>query len=116
MKEQVQQGAKVEGGTYLVSYELYKEGKTVDEIAAVRHLSASTIISHLVKLYDEGESIDLKVFVKKQEYEQIIAKANELGIKKEDAMKPLFESLEMKYDYGKIKAAMSIAAREGFDK
>jgi ATP-dependent DNA helicase RecQ len=113
IKEQVLQGARVEGATYIVSYDMYKEGKTIEEIAVTRNIAPATVLSHLVKLYDDGHDIDLKAFVTRDEFESIIAKAKELGIKKEDSMKPVFEALEMKYDYGKIKAAMSIATKEG---
>jgi ATP-dependent DNA helicase RecQ len=113
IKEQVSQGARVEGATYIISYDMYKEGKTIEEIAAIRKIAAATVLSHLSKLYDDGEDIDLKVFITRAEYELIIAKAKELNIKKEEAMKPLFEALEAKYDYGKLKIAMSIATREG---
>lgn len=112
IKEQVLQGARVEGATYIITYDLYKEGKTIEEIGILRKISPVTVMSHLVKLYDEGQGIDLKVFVTSMEFEVIVAKAKELGLKKEEAMKPLFEALEMQYDYGKIRAAMSIAARE----
>jgi ATP-dependent DNA helicase RecQ len=113
LREQAMQGNRVEGATYIATYELYKEGKTIEEIAAMRNMAVVTIISHLVKLYDDGENIDLKIFVSRPDYEVIISKAKEMEIKKDQAMKPLFEALEMKYDYGKIRAAMSIAARQG---
>ncbi len=113
VKEQVMQGARVEGATYIISYDMYKEGKTIEEIAAIRNVQTSTIISHLVKLYDDGNAIDLKVFLTKEEYEIIIAKVQEMGVKKDEALKPVYEALETKYDYGKIKAAMSIDLREG---
>ena len=112
IREQVLLGERVQGATHIISYELYKEGNTIDEISEIRKIAPATVISHLVKLYDEGEDINLKVFVKREEYETIVAKAKELGIKKDEAMKPIFEALEMKYDYGKLKAALSIAARE----
>lgn len=113
VKEEVLKGAKVEGATYIISYDMYKEGKTVEEIADIRKINISTVISHLIRLYDEGQDIDLKVFVTRPEYEAIIAKAKELGIQKDASMKPIFDAFEMKYDYSKIRAAMSIATKEG---
>ncbi len=79
VKEQVKQGARVEGATYIISYDMYKNGMTIEEIAAERKIAGATVISHLAKLYDDGEPIDLKVFVNRQEYEAIIAKVKELG-------------------------------------
>ena len=113
VKEQTMQGARMEGATYIVTYDLYKEGKTIEQIAEARKIAPVTVVSHLVKLYDEGENIDLKILVSREEYNAIVAKAKELGIKKDEAMKPLFEALDKQYDYGKIRVAMSIAAKEG---
>ncbi|HSZ25856.1 MAG TPA: DNA helicase RecQ [Cytophagaceae bacterium] len=112
VREQVLQGARVEGATYMVSYDLYNEGKSLEEIATIRKLNPTTILSHLIKLYDDGENIDLKKFISREEYEAIVAKAKEMGVKRDEAMKPLFEALEMKYDYGKIRAAISMATKE----
>jgi hypothetical protein len=45
----------VKPDTQLLSFELFKKGKTVEEIAALRTLAVSTIQSHLVHFIETGE-------------------------------------------------------------
>ena len=45
--------------TRIVSYNLYKNGKSIDEIASLRGLKRSTIEGHLVKCFELGMYIDL---------------------------------------------------------
>lgn len=101
--------AKQEKGmTFLETFEMYKAGLSIDEMAAKRSLNPVTIISHLVKLKQDGQDIDLKQYIATYEYNQIIAEAMKLNVQKGDALKPLFEALEGVYDYGKIRLALAI--------
>ncbi|WP_044173066.1 DNA helicase RecQ [Flectobacillus major] len=90
------------------SYQLYQEGKSLEQIAQQRELNPVTIISHLIKLEEEGVAIDWWKFISKKEYSDIVAVANSLGIKKGEAVKPIFEAMNGKYDYYKIRIALSI--------
>ena len=96
------------GMTFLETFDLYKQGLSIDEMAAKRVLNPVTIISHLVKLHHDGQNIDLKQYIMTYEYNQIIAAAMKINIQKGDALKPLFESLEGVYDYGKLRLALAI--------
>lgn len=51
--------------THVLSYNLYKEGKTIKEIAEERNLKAITIQEHLFKCLSEGMEVDLDNFIKK---------------------------------------------------
>jgi len=113
VKEQMLQGRRIEGATQRVSYEMYLDGMMLEEIAEARKISAATVLTHFLKLYDEGENIDLYKFITKEEVSVIAEKANEMGIKKDSVgLKPLFEALEMKYDYGKIRLALSLMEKQ----
>lgn len=50
---------------------LYKEGKSVKEIATQRDLSQETIVSHLAAAYQNGEAVDIDQFVPSQKQELI---------------------------------------------
>ena len=101
--------AKQEKGmTFLETFEMYKAGMSIDEMAAKRVLNPVTIVSHLVKLYQDEENIDLKQYIATYEYNQIIAEAMKLNIQKGDALKPLFEALEGVYDYAKLRIALAL--------
>jgi ATP-dependent DNA helicase RecQ len=99
--------------TYEFTYKLYQEGNTVDEIAETRGLNVGTIISHLGRLYEEGKNINPWAFINQSEYREIMGAAKAMGVKKGDGMKALFEAMDMKYGYDKIRIALTIFEKEG---
>ena len=96
--------------TLKITYELYKEGLTIKEIAAKRNLKSPTIFSHLAKLYTDGENIDIYNFVDKKEVEQV-SKAK-VALKNPPALKPYFEYFNSKMEYFKIRLALTILDKE----
>ncbi|MBP9601838.1 MAG: helix-turn-helix domain-containing protein, partial [Lutibacter sp.] len=92
--------------TNLVTYELYKEGFTIEEIAEKRNVKSTTIFSHLAKLYADGKDIDIYKFVSVEEVEQV-RKAQE-KLENPPALKPYFEFLNGEIEYFKIRLALSI--------
>jgi len=98
----------VKGFTYVETLDLYQKGMPVEDIAQERKLSPATILGHLVKLHEEGHDINLQDLIPTYEYNQIIAAAMRLNLKKTDPLKPLFEGLEGLYDYGKLRIAMAL--------
>lgn len=96
------------GMTFLETFEMYKAGMSIDEMAAKRVLNPVTIVSHLVKLHQDGQDIDLKQYINTYEYNQIIAEAMKMNIQKGEAIKPLFEALEGVYDYAKLRIALAL--------
>ncbi len=51
--------------THILSYNLYKQGKTIKEIADERNLKDITIQQHLFKCISEGMEVDLDKFIKR---------------------------------------------------
>ncbi|MCR9065025.1 MAG: DNA helicase RecQ [Cytophagales bacterium] len=94
--------------TYQETLELYDKGLSIESIAEQRTLSINTIYTHLVKLKEEGQAIDLKRFVSRKTYQKVIDVAKELEIKPSDPLKPLFEKLEGQISYGEIRMALMI--------
>jgi ATP-dependent DNA helicase RecQ len=92
--------------THKVTFELYKEGLSIDEIADKRNLKSTTIFSHLAKLYADGENIDIEKFVTNEEVE-IIRKAKE-KLENPPALKPYYEYLNAEIEYFKIRLALTI--------
>ncbi|MES2806125.1 MAG: DNA helicase RecQ [Bacteroidota bacterium] len=101
---------KKEATTYKETLELYKSGLSVEEIAQKRKLGLSTIMSHLAKLYVDGADIDLNPFISKEEVSQI-AEA-QIKLESPNTLKPYFDYLEEKIDYGKIRLALAILEKE----
>jgi len=111
IKEQAQEGAKIKGGTHLLTYEHYQAGKTPNEIAQIRQLNSVTIFSHLCALYQQGYEVDLFKYVTRQEVAEI-GEAIRLSGSNFTALKPVFNYLEGKYDYAKLRMAAAILAKE----
>ncbi len=102
--------SKKKSETHRVTYELYKEGLSIDEIAERRNLKSTTIYSHIAKLYSEGKAIDIYDFVSKPEVESVKTAQQEL--KSPDGLKPYFEYFDKQLDYFKIRLALSIIAKD----
>ncbi len=112
-RENTKPGTRVvQGLTYIETLDLYKAGYSVKVIAEKRELNPVTIISHLVKLKEDGHAIDLKALIDDKSYYIITKAAQELSIRKSDPLKPLFELLNEEFDYGQIKLALAISEDE----
>jgi ATP-dependent DNA helicase RecQ len=108
VKEKSAEGSKIDGATYFLTHELYKKGYGIEEMAQERNLNPVTIISHLAKLYSDGHDIDLKKYVTDTEEKVIKQALKELGVSKGSALKPVFEHLQEKYEYYKIRIVCAI--------
>ncbi len=87
--------------THILSYNLYKQGKTIKEIADERNLKDITIQQHLFKCISEGMEVDLDKFIKK-DYEQLILDTiKKVGGTK---LKPVKDELPAEIDYMCIKS------------
>ena len=96
--------------TYKETLTLYNEGLSAEEIATNRKLGLSTIISHLAKLYLDGNAIDLSQFITQEEVD-LIAKAK-IELKNPTALKPYFDYFEEKISYEKIRIGLTIIEKE----
>ncbi len=98
------------GNTLKETLALYKQGLSIEEIASQRKLATSTIFSHIMKLYDDKEDIDLSTFVSKEDI-KVVQKAKE-ELNQPDGLKPYFEYFEGSIDYNTIKLALTILKNE----
>ncbi len=94
--------------THQQSYILFKQGKSIAEIATIRDFKEDTIYSHLIKMHEEGESIDLDQFITSEEIETIQKAKNELG--DIEGLKPLFLHFEEQMPYWKLKLSLYLAS------
>ncbi len=106
LKKKNEEGEKVSGSTYKLTYEYYKEGLSAEEIAEKRNLSPTTIYSHFANLYENGQDIDLHRYVP-QDTLNSIEKALEItGESKQ--LKPIYDYLKEEVPYHQIRMALSI--------
>ena len=92
--------------THLVTYQLYKEGLSVDEIAEKRNLKPTTIFSHLAKLFTDGKDIDLYKYVNKNEVNAIQQAKDYLN--SPDTLKPYYEYFKEEMAYHKLRLELTI--------
>jgi ATP-dependent DNA helicase RecQ len=101
---------KKEDGTYKQTMLLFQLGMTVEEIALKRKLGIATVISHLAKLYLDGETVDLYQFVSIAEV-NLVASAK-LKLEDPPTLKTYYDYLNEKIDYGRIRVALAIIEKE----
>ena len=97
-----EKGEFVFGSSPTLSVELFKQGKTISEIAEQRILKPTTIESHLISAFQTG-NLDIKVdrILSKKEFKEISDKWKLIG---GDKLKPIKEALP-DYTYSQIRWA-----------
>lgn len=105
-----QKKSKRKGATTLKTYELYKLGLSIPEIAAERKLAETTIFSHIAKLYAEGKDINLMQFIDKADLKTIKEAKEALG--NPDSLKTYFEHFEEAISYATIRIGLTILNKE----
>ncbi|THH39956.1 helix-turn-helix domain-containing protein [Neolewinella litorea] len=86
---------------------LFREGKSVTEIAAVRKLSEGTIYGHLAYWIEEGE-LPAAAVVSEDRLEQLVTYL--AGAPEDQPMREVYDHFEQAFDYGEIRIAR--AARD----
>jgi nucleoside-triphosphatase THEP1 len=100
-KEKVPKEKKID--TKQLTFDLYKEGKTIEEIAALRNFAVTTIeghLAHFVKL----KQLDATQFVSEEKLKKILKLASTLD---EPSLNQLKTELGEEYSYGEIKMALA---------
>lgn len=100
-KKQKSENEKID--TKTVSFNLYKEGKTVAEIAAERRLTAGTIEGHLLAFIGDGQ-IDINELVSTKKQQQITAA---VAIHGSLSHKTLIENLPADISYNDIRMVLA---------
>ncbi|MCK0191079.1 DNA helicase RecQ [Arenibacter sp. F20364] len=96
--------------TALETYELFKTGVTVEEIAETRGLKPNTILAHLEKLYHDGKDIDIYRLISKDDVAKVAKAKKEL--KTPEGLKPYFEHFKEKMEYSTIRLALTVIEKE----
>lgn len=100
-KQSDEKEGTVRNATYIQTFELYKQGLLIPDIATKRDLSEATITNHLAFLYENNYDIDLYKFIEPKEMNKVFNTVKKLG--KDSKLKDIYESLEQKIDYNKIR-------------
>lgn len=92
--------------TYEQTFTLFENGNSIEKIAKIRNLKSTTVISHLCTLVEKGKPIDLSKLVSSSEVKKVENILKEIDY--EGALKPIFEALEGRMSYEKIRLAVTI--------
>ncbi|WP_375238736.1 helix-turn-helix domain-containing protein [Aurantibacter sp.] len=90
------------GDSNLLSLELYKSGKSIDQIAMERELNQNTIFGHLAKFIPTGE-IKITDLVPDNHYKVLLKVIPKLTF---ENISDLKHQLDDKYSYGEIKLVL----------
>ncbi|MCB1131800.1 MAG: DNA helicase RecQ [Verrucomicrobiae bacterium] len=94
--------------TAQVSLDLYRAGKSIAEIAAERGFVETTIEGHLAAAIADGEPLDPRDFYTASEEAEMRAAFDGYD---EEALKPVFDHLEGRISYGKLRIFRAYADR-----
>ncbi|MBK8567512.1 MAG: DNA helicase RecQ [Saprospiraceae bacterium] len=99
------EGIRITGATYLETFRQYKQGATVDEIAAQRGISPLTVFSHLAHLYEKGENVNIWAFLNKAEAQRVAEAVHDMEppIK----LQEVFTKLNEELTYEKIRLGIA---------
>lgn len=92
-----------ESPSHVITWEKFKSGQTIVEIAKERNLKPVTIQDHLIRCAQEGYPVDWDTLIPKKYEAMILEKIEELGAER---LKPLKEALPDEVDYLAIKAVL----------
>ncbi|PEX83352.1 DNA helicase RecQ [Bacillus cereus] len=95
---------KASANSHLETYEMYKQGIDLSEIAKERSLSRQTIENHLIRSFEDGMEVDWQSFVP-AEYESLIETAVQNA---EGGLKSIKEQLPDEVSYFMIRAYLQI--------
>ncbi len=99
------EGMRIAGSTYLETFRLYKQGATVDEIAAQRGMQVTTVFSHYAYLYEKGENINIWSFINKAEAQRVAEVLH--GMEPPFKLQDVFIALKEEVEYGKIRLGIA---------
>lgn len=91
------------------SLAMYKEGKSVEEIARERGLAITTIMSHLAQAFESGGEIDINVFVDSKKQETIAQEFQKLGM---EHLSPVKNILGPSYSWEDLRWVRAKMTRE----
>jgi len=110
-KQSVASAAPISAGpsTRMVTLDLYKAGRSIEEIATERNLKPSTISSHLAELIEMGEEIDVEKLIQPDHYDVIVDALQQIG---GEVLRPVKDFLGDDYTYEEIRLVRALEKRQ----
>lgn len=89
--------------SHIISYMMYQEGNSCEEIAQKRGLTLTTVQDHILRCGKEGHKLDWDAWIPKEYEELILEKVKSLGSKR---LRPIKDALPDEVSYLAIKAVI----------
>jgi ATP-dependent DNA helicase RecQ len=105
LEQEAKNPIKLIGKSPLLSYRMFEQGLSMDEIALHRGMAAVTIEGHLADIYAEGIDLDIHKWVSLEAIDQIQGALH--MFQKPYAMKPIEEHFEGRYTLTEIRFALA---------
>jgi ATP-dependent DNA helicase RecQ len=89
-----------------ITLNLYRTGKSVEEIAQERNIKPGTVMDHLADLIEGGETIDVTPLIPQDHFDVIVAAFYQIGFPEEgqaSPLRPVKELLGDEYSYDEIR-------------
>lgn len=110
VREKTDEGANVPGSTYLLSWDMFKAGHSLEEIARQRDISPVTVVSHLATMYERGELVDIHHWASPEALDLV---QGALHLFEEPyQLKDIFEHFNHRFSYEAIRFAIADAKRK----
>lgn len=103
-KRKTRSGKVQKGATYEETYQLIKDGLSVEQIAVKRSMAESTIEGHVAKGIAAGK-VDVLKFLKPDEIDEI---TEAYTSSEEKSISDVFAAFKGKYSYGKLRMVQAI--------
>ncbi|KGK85985.1 DNA helicase RecQ [Clostridium sp. HMP27] len=89
--------------SHIITFNMYKEDKSLNTIAEERNLKITTVQDHIIKCFLEGLEVNLDEFIPERYRKLIYETIKNIGAEK---LRPIKEALPDEVDYMAIKAAL----------
>jgi len=110
LMEKEKAGQKVQGSSHVLSFNLFKNGTSISDIATQRNIKDITVLTHLAKCYEQGEDFDVSEFIEAEEIDLILGALPHM--EQPYKMTDIFNHFEEKVSYDKIRWALAHFYRE----
>lgn len=107
-RERKAKPARSVGDSRKRTFDLYKQGFSIEAIAKERNFAVTTIEEHLTHFIQSGD-LELKLFVDEERAQKIREATNVHGI---TSAKTIFQNLPEGFTYGEIKMVLAFMERE----
>ncbi|MEG4249020.1 DNA helicase RecQ [Microcoleus sp. Pol10D4] len=92
--------ANVVSYSQMQTWELYRQGLTVQGIANARGMSPNTISGHLIELMEMGREVDINLLVESERQQAIVYAIEVMG---DEKLRAIYDFLEERYTFEEIK-------------